>query len=96
MILLAYDLTRRLTSCAASVDYETDAKIQKTIATEFKERTILCIARKFQLTHSLCLADQLCRSSAHGHILRSYLCPRRRHDHRRVFWFLCRDVVEKD
>jgi ABC-type multidrug transport system fused ATPase/permease subunit len=31
---------------AASVDYETDSKIQDTIANEFKERTILCIARK--------------------------------------------------
>lgn len=30
----------------ASVDYETDSKIQYTIANEFKERTILCIARK--------------------------------------------------
>ena len=28
------------------MDYETDGKIQNTIATEFKERTILCIARK--------------------------------------------------
>ena len=31
----------------ASVDYETDRKIQDTIATEFEDRTILCIARKF-------------------------------------------------
>ena len=29
----------------ASVDYETDHKIQDTIANEFKDRTILCIAR---------------------------------------------------
>lgn len=34
----------------ASVDYETDSKIQHTIANEFKERTILCIARKFEKT----------------------------------------------
>ena len=32
--------------CAA-VDYKTDGKIQNTIMTEFKERTILCIAHKF-------------------------------------------------
>lgn len=32
---------------AASVDYETDRKIQDTIATEFEDRTILCIAREF-------------------------------------------------
>ena len=31
---------------SASVDYETDRKIQDTIAVEFRERTILCIARK--------------------------------------------------
>jgi ABC-type multidrug transport system fused ATPase/permease subunit len=30
----------------ASVDYETDRKIQDTIAHEFEDRTILCIARK--------------------------------------------------
>ena len=30
----------------ASVDYETDKKIQDTIATEFQDRTILCIARE--------------------------------------------------
>ena len=30
----------------ASVDYETDHKIQETISTEFHDRTILCIARK--------------------------------------------------
>ena len=34
------------TSALASVDYETDRKIQDTIAYEFKDRTILCIARK--------------------------------------------------
>ena len=37
---------------AASVDYETDGKIQDTIATEFRKRTILCIARKFHLGYS--------------------------------------------
>ena len=34
------------TSLLASVDYETDRKIQDTIAYEFEDRTILCIARK--------------------------------------------------
>ena len=33
------------TRLSASVDYETDRKIQDTIAYEFKDRTILCIAR---------------------------------------------------
>ena len=36
---------------AASVDYETDKKIQDTIASEFEDRTILCIARKFPVSH---------------------------------------------
>ena len=47
----------------ASVDYETDKKIQDTIATEFKDRTILCIARKYfilgELYPSHTLLDRL-------------------------------------
>jgi hypothetical protein len=36
----------------ASVDYETDKKIQDTIASEFEDRTILCIARKFSVSRT--------------------------------------------
>ena len=39
---------RVLTFCdSASVDLETDGKIQRTIQSEFKKCTVLCIARKF-------------------------------------------------
>ena len=60
-ILRACDLVHQLTFCAASVDYETDGKIQNTIATEFKERTILCIARKSR-------SDRFCSAFVDHHV----------------------------
>ena len=41
-----------LDEATASVDYETDKKIQDTIATEFRDRTILCIARTYSTIHA--------------------------------------------
>ena len=39
-------LVADLGSSSASVDLETDSKIQQTIQTQFKDKTLLCIARK--------------------------------------------------
>ena len=62
------------TSVLASVDYETDRKIQDTIAYEFEDRTILCIARKPNDRFFFCLVHLflyvLCfRSSAYNYFL---------------------------
>ncbi|THV02862.1 ABC transporter [Dendrothele bispora CBS 962.96] len=46
-----------LDEATASVDYETDRKIQDTIAHEFKERTILCIAHRLRTIISY---DRIC------------------------------------
>lgn len=46
-----------LDEATASVDYETDSKIQDTIASEFKDRTILCIAHRLRTIISY---DRIC------------------------------------
>jgi ABC-type multidrug transport system fused ATPase/permease subunit len=46
-----------LDEATASVDYETDGKIQNTIAAEFEERTILCIAHRLRTIISY---DRIC------------------------------------
>ncbi|KAH9972120.1 ABC transporter [Lactifluus volemus] len=46
-----------LDEATASVDYDTDRKIQETIATEFHDRTILCIAHRLRTIISY---DRIC------------------------------------
>ncbi|PPQ72540.1 hypothetical protein CVT26_004018 [Gymnopilus dilepis] len=53
-----------LDEATASVDYETDHKIQNTIAQEFKDRTVLCIAHRLRTIISY---DRICVLDA-GHV----------------------------
>jgi ABC-type multidrug transport system fused ATPase/permease subunit len=46
-----------LDEATASVDYETDRKIQETIADEFRDRTILCIAHRLR---TIIAYDRIC------------------------------------
>jgi ABC-type multidrug transport system fused ATPase/permease subunit len=59
-----------LDEATASVDYDTDRKIQETIATEFHDRTILCIARSsFPISFCDKKAETCYRSVAHYHLV---------------------------
>ena len=50
----------------SSVDMETDQKIQKTIATGFKGKTLLCIAHRLK---TIIGYDRICKSSISGRVL---------------------------
>lgn len=72
-----YPRFAQLTFLAASVDYETDRNIQDTIAYEFKDKTILCIARMLLFDMlDLLLTWFRHRSASHNYFLRQDLCPR--------------------
>lgn len=44
-LLSCVEFTESFSQCSASVDLETDKRIQETIRSEFLDRTLLCIAR---------------------------------------------------
>ena len=81
-----------LDEATASVDYETDRKIQDTITTEFHDRTILCItpyvpslsSSSFVFT-AMTFSDGRFhhRSATDNHLVRSYMCDGQR-EYRRI------------
>lgn len=65
-----------LDEATASVDLETDSKIQQTITTQFSHKTLLCIARTYHhcVFFSFCISNRIFRSSAYDYWLRPHSC----------------------
>ncbi|KAJ8086006.1 hypothetical protein PM082_004825 [Marasmius tenuissimus] len=73
-----------LDEATASVDYETDRKIQDTIAHEFEDRTILCIAHRLRTIISY---DRICVLDA-GQIA-EFDTPANLYEHNGIFRGMC-------
>ncbi|KAI0268426.1 P-loop containing nucleoside triphosphate hydrolase protein [Russula aff. rugulosa BPL654] len=73
-----------LDEATASVDYETDRKIQDTITTEFHDRTILCIAHRLRTIISY---DRVCVMD-NGNIA-EFDAPEVLHGQNGIFWAMC-------